>query len=235
MANKKGGIVVIGVSSRSEIIGTDIKEETIQLWINEIKTKTEPSLVPEIESYLIENKKVAVISINEYPIKPVAVRGRYYLRKQNSNHQLSLAEINELFNNSLQTSWDSYPFKNASLEDLDIGKVQRFIEKVNEAERFFFLKGTWQECLKKLKLIQEEKPTNASMLLFSKEDLLVNVHAGRFKTPSYIIDDKLIRGSLFEVVENTMQYIIGHLKVALEITGKPERNEIFEYPLPATS
>jgi ATP-dependent DNA helicase RecG len=51
MANKKGGIVVIGVSSRSEIIGTDIKEETIQLWINEIKTKTEPSLVPEIESY----------------------------------------------------------------------------------------------------------------------------------------------------------------------------------------
>jgi ATP-dependent DNA helicase RecG len=184
------------------------------------------------KAILIENKKVAVISINEYPIKPVAVRGRYYLRKQNSNHQLSLAEINELFNNSLQTSWDSYPFKNASLEDLDIGKVQRFIEKVNEAERFF-LKGTWQECLKKLKLIQEEKPTNASMLLFSKEDLLVNVHAGRFKTPSYIIDDKLIRGSLFEVVENTMQYIIGHLKVALEITGKPERNEIFEYPLPA--
>jgi ATP-dependent DNA helicase RecG len=170
MANKKGGIVVIGVSSRSEIIGTDIKEETIQLWINEIKTKTEPSLVPEIESYLIENKKVAVISINEYPIKPVAVRGRYYLRKQNSNHQLSLAEINELFNNSLQTSWDSYPFKNASLEDLDIGKVQRFIEKVNEAERFFF-KGNLAGMFKKAKVNSRRKANKRLYVVIFKRRL----------------------------------------------------------------
>jgi len=38
---------------------------------------------------------------------------------------------------------------------------------------------------------------------------------------------------LFELVEQTMQYIISQIKVAFEITGKPERNEIFEYPLEA--
>jgi ATP-dependent DNA helicase RecG len=44
----------------------------------------------------------------------------------------------------------------------------------------------------------------------------------------------MIRGSLFEAVENTMTFIISHLKVAFEITGETsQRTEIFEYPLPA--
>jgi ATP-dependent DNA helicase RecG len=94
MANKKGGMVIIGVSDRKEIIGVSVKDETLQLWANEIKTKTEPGLIPEINTYTIENKTVAIISVPEYPVKPVAVRGRYYIRKQNSNHQLSLNEIN---------------------------------------------------------------------------------------------------------------------------------------------
>lgn len=72
------------------------------------------------------------------------------------------------------------------------------------------------------------------MLLFSKEELYYNVHVGRFKSSSHIIDDKVIRGKLFDVVENTMSFIISHLKVAFEITGKTtERVEIFEYPLSA--
>jgi len=71
------------------------------------------------------------------------------------------------------------------------------------------------------------------MLLFSKEELFYNVHIGRFKTQAHIIDDKMVRGTLFEAVENTMMYIISHLKVAFEITGKTtQRTEIFEYPLP---
>jgi ATP-dependent DNA helicase RecG len=233
MANKKGGRVVVGVSDRNEIVGVSIKEETIQQWINEIKTKTEPSLIPEIDVYTVKNINVVIIAISEYPIKPVAVKGRYYIRKQNSNHQLDLIEINDLFINSLQTSWDSLPYKDSSINNLDIGKVQNFIDKVNDSKRFT-LKGSWQDCLKKLKLIKDDnKPTNASMLLFAKDNPLLNVHIGRFRTPSLIVDDKMIRGSLFEVVEDTMQYLINQIKVAFEITGKPERDEIFEYPLAA--
>ena len=69
------------------------------------------------------------------------------------------------------------------------------------------------------------------MILFSKEEMYYNVHVGRFKTPSYIIDDKMVRGNLFDAVEKTMQYIISHLKVAFEFTGKIQRTEIFEYPI----
>jgi len=60
------------------------------------------------------------------------------------------------------------------------------------------------EALSKLKLIEGSTPTNAAMILFSAENLLFNVHVGRFKTPSMIIADKMINGNLFDVLEETM-------------------------------
>jgi ATP-dependent DNA helicase RecG len=70
--------------------------------------------------------------------------------------------------------------------------------------------------------------------LFANESTGYNVHLGRLKTPDRIIDDKMLNGTLFDVVEETMKYIIGQIKVAFEITGMPtKRTEIFEYPLPA--
>lgn len=45
---------------------------------------------------------------------------------------------------------------------------------------------------------------------------------------------RMLNGTLFDVVEDTMRYLIGQIKVAFEIEGMPtQRTEIFEYPLPA--
>ncbi|HEY9221990.1 MAG TPA: ATP-binding protein [Lutibacter sp.] len=91
------------------------------------------------------------------------------------------------------------------------------------------------ENLQKLKLVGTQGIiTNAAWLLFAKENTGYNVHLGRFKTPSTIIDDRMLNGTLFDVVEDTMRYLIGQIKVAFEIEGMPtQRTEIFEYPLPA--
>ena len=96
------------------------------------------------------------------------------------------------------------------------------------------MQNDWKEKLEKLRLINGETITNAAWLLFGKEAPGYNVHIGRFKTPSLIIDDKMLNETLFEAVEETMRYIVGQIKVAFEITGMPtSRTEIFEYPLPA--
>lgn len=232
-ANSRGGNVVIGISDKKTITGTQITAESIPHWQNEIKSKTQPAINPDIKVFTIEQKNVTCITVQEYPVKPVALQGRYYTRKNNANHLLSANEINELYLQSTQTSWDSYPYANAKYTDLDEQKIINFTEKVNKSGRFK-LAGTPFECLTKLRLLREGVPTNAAMLLFSKEELFYNVHIGRFKTQSRIIDDKMVRGTLFEAVDNTMTYIISHLKVAFEITGKTsQRTEIFEYPLPA--
>jgi ATP-dependent DNA helicase RecG len=94
------------------------------------------------------------------------------------------------------------------------------------------------DVLRKLSLIKDDKPTNASMLLFAKQPLMFDIQAGRLKTNDYILDNFIIRDTLFEAVEKTMKYIISHLKVAYEISTETvkkstRRKEIFEYPLEA--
>ncbi len=201
--------------------------------MNEIKVKTQPSIIPDIEVIVYNGQNIVELAIPEFPIKPVSFKGRYYKRVKNSNHQLSVIEIADLSLQSLQVSWDSYPAPNITIDDIDLLKVEKFIRKVNATGRFN-LEGSLVENLEKLRLISNNKITNAAYLLFAKRDIAFNVHLGRFKTPSYIIDDKMLRGSLFEVVEETMKYLISQIKVAFEITGvTTQRTEIFEYPLPA--
>jgi ATP-dependent DNA helicase RecG len=96
LSNAKGGKVILGVDNNSNIKGITIGKESVNQWINEIKSKTEPQLIPDIDVYVIENKTIAVISIYENPIKPVSIKGKYYKRISNSNHQLTVNEIANL-------------------------------------------------------------------------------------------------------------------------------------------
>jgi len=233
-ANTKGGKILVGVhDDGSPNENFSIGQETFQNWVNEIKIKTQPSIIPDVEIIDYKDIKVVKLSIPEFPIKPVSFKGRYYKRVKNSNHLLSTLEIADLSMQSLQVSWDSYPAPNIGFDAIDLKKAEKFIQKVNATGRFK-LEGTIIENLNKLRLISNNKITNAAYLLFAKDDIPFNVHLGRFKTESLIIDDRMLRGPLFEVVEETMKYLISQIKVAFEITGKTtQRTEIFEYPLPA--
>jgi ATP-dependent DNA helicase RecG len=232
-ANTKGGEVYIGISDDGQIKGINIGKEIIQNWLNEIKNKTQPSIIPLVEVFKSKGQQVVCIRVNEFPIKPLSFKGRYYKRVGNSNHQLNVSEISDIYLQTMQYSWDSYPYTNVTIKDIDLKKVEIFIQKVNNAGRFR-LPNNPKDALIKLRMLKDNIPTNSAMILFSKENLFYNVHIGRFKTPSMIIADKMINGNLFEVVEESMQTIVSHLKFAFEITGKTtQRTEIAEYPLDA--
>lgn len=233
-ANTEGGCVLVGVSNKGKIVGVVTNEESVQQWVNEIKSKTEPAILVDAERYEIEGKAVVMLSVPEYPVKPIALQGRFYKRIGNSNHLLSATEIANLSMLSLQVSWDSFPALGKTLDDLDTESIDRFIERVSSNGRLSLSGKTWTDKLRKLKLINGETPTNAAYLLFGKGNIGYNVHAGRFKTPSMIIDDRMMNGNLFQTVEETMRFLLSQIKVAYEITGKTtQRTEIFEYPLPA--
>lgn len=232
-ANTSGGMVLIGVADNGEVKGVVMGEETVQEWVNEIRQKTDPAIIPDVESALIDGKTVIILSVKEYPIKPISLQGRYYKRVGNADHPLSAAEVSEMHLRTLQLSWDAYPYPGGKMSDLDMGKVEAFLRKVRERGRYA-VANTPEETLGKLALVKNGVPTNAAMILFANEPIGYDVHAGRLKTPDMILDDRIIKGTLFDVLDQTMRYIIGHLKVAYEIDGlTTQRTEIFEYPLPA--
>ncbi len=151
-ANTKGGRVLVGVDdNRKPLKNFTIGKESLQNWINEVKNKTQPQIIPDVELVDYDGVDVVEFRVQEYPVKPVACRGKYYKRVENSNHLLSLTEIADVYLQSMQYSWDAYSAKKHSYSDLDEKKIQKFIDKVNSVGRFS-LEGTPKECLVKLKL-----------------------------------------------------------------------------------
>ena len=133
-ANTKGGVILIGISDRDEIKGIQIGKETLRDWANQISQSTEPRIIPEIEIGTIDRKNVVVIWIKEFPIKPVSVKGRCFRRVGNSNRVMQTHEIAEMHFQSTGMSWDKLPVTDASIGDIDLEKVKRYIESAKDAK-----------------------------------------------------------------------------------------------------
>jgi ATP-dependent DNA helicase RecG len=234
-SNAKGGTVYVGITDKLMIKGVILGKETVAGWLNEIKNKTTPAIIPNVDVLEFNNQIIVALSVVEYPVKPIAYKGRYYQRIKNSNHLLSAVEISNLSLQSRQHSWDSYEFYGAKFVDLNHEKIVEFIRKVNNAGRFILPENA-ESALEKLGMLSKGVATNAAMILFSKNDLHYNVHIGRFKTPTMIVADKMISGNLYDVIEESMKTIISHLKFAFDINitnANTQRTEIPEYPLDA--
>ena len=133
-ANARGGKVFIGVSDKGEILGVELKQESLQSWINQVKQNTSPSVIPDMDVVEIDGKQIVIVDVKEYPIKPVSYKNRYLIRRQNSNHVMSMEEIANEYLKTKNSSWDYYIDERQSLNDISLEKVEQFIEKI---ERHF--------------------------------------------------------------------------------------------------
>jgi len=169
-SNFKGGKVLLGVDDKSKIKGVKIGKESIQKWTNEIKNKTEPYLSVNAYETIVRNKTIVVFEVLEFPLKPVSFKNRYYLRKNNSNHILSLQEVAEMYLITKNSSWDFYPDKDSNLNMLDQDKISKTKEMIEENLGVDL--GDNLGFLRKYSLTVKERgneyPTFASILLFSK-------------------------------------------------------------------
>ena len=237
-ANHKGGDILIGVADNKKITGAQVGKETLKNWANQVSQGTEPRMAVNISEEIVDEKSIVVIRVPEYPVKPASVNGKCYIRVANSNRLLTIPEITEIHLNSINTSWDSFVAEGTTIEDIDLIKVKDYIRQAQETGRRKFVNPSKPlEVLQKIDLIKNAKPTWAAILLFSKDSShflkQARVHCGRFKQLSIIIDDKYIDGNIIRQVEETMSAIKKNINVRYVITGKPKRDEIWDYPLEA--
>ena len=237
-ANTKGGVILIGVSDRGDIKGVQIGKETLKDWANQISQSTEPRIIPEIELGETDRKNLAAIWIKEFPIKPVSVKGRCFRRVGNSNRVMQTHEIAEMHFQSTGMSWDKLPAMDASIGNIDLEKVKRYIESAKDAKRRKIGSGEkFLQVLEKLELIKDGKATWAATLLFHKypQHFLSQavIHCGKFKERTIVIDDRMIEGTIIEQIEEAMDFIRKNVNVRFVMTGKPAREEVWDYPLEA--
>ena len=135
-ANTTGGSILLGVDNSGVVKGVELGRETLQNWNNQIKQSCSPSILPESDIVIHEDKKVVVLSIPEYPVKPISCKGRYYKRLNNANHQMSITEISDLHLKTFNTSWDHYLDQQHKLDVISLDKVNEFIVLSNKTRSY---------------------------------------------------------------------------------------------------
>jgi ATP-dependent DNA helicase RecG len=234
-ANTKGGKVYVGLDDNGQPLPHfSIGKESIPKWINEIKNKTQPSIMADVELVMIHEKEVICISVSEFPIKPVSFKGRYFQRLHGANHQLSAQEVANLHLKTFGSSWDYYPSPHYDLDSISLDKVAQFIDLANQI-REVKIQDDPLTVLLKFELLKNNKQiANACHLLFSKNDLFnATISIGRFASQTSIKDSLVLRTDLFQEVDSTLAFLKKHINKNYIITGNPQREEKWEYPLEA--
>jgi len=237
-ANTRGGVLIVGVADNGSVCGTTVGSESLRKWAQRIAQTTEPPVHPVIQRVEREGRTVVVMEVAESMVKPVAFRGRCFVRAGNANQRMSREEILRFTLDTSGHSWDAQPEPQAKRSDIDLGKVRKLVTRANAVGRRPIPEDDdpWQ-VLAKLRLTVEGQPTRAAVLLLGVDPRRfypqATVKAGRFRSPTLIVDDRLIEGDLLAQESAAMLYLRERLQTRFEITGKPERDVIWEYPLEA--
>jgi ATP-dependent DNA helicase RecG len=242
-ANGRGGTLLVGVDDDGRVIGWQGNEQDLRATTDRIANALR--IQPSLEVRVLSGERVLVIDVSPSGT-PIAYRGRYYRRIGNTTRQIPPEELGRLFIEKWGVTWDSVT-SDYSVDEIDSDTVQQFARLSKPRLPYVSEDEASESLLRKLDLLVDGKLTRGAVLLFGKEPqrhfLMTQVHMGRFKTDTTIVDDKLIRGNLFRQLEQVMQFFRQYLQVRYEIPGEMgeaasplealQRREIWDYPLEA--
>lgn len=238
-SNRGGGLIFVGVGDDCDIIGIDDGKSTLENLANQIKQNTDPVIYPSIRIEDVEGKTIIVVDVKEFEQKPVLAFGRAFMRVGKSSQKIGYEEIRRLALLSSKVYWDGRVCEGAGLEDIDEGKVRWFLN-LAKRERGLDIRedATVDEVLMRLRLSDDDRLTNAAVLLFGKEPerffTRPDMKCVRFKgtgVTGEMIDFKVVKGNLFDQMVETERFIYNNISLATWIeNGVLQRQERWEYP-----
>jgi ATP-dependent DNA helicase RecG len=243
LANTRGGLVLIGVSPKGEVVGVDVGQVTGERISNRITGNTDPVIYPSVQIVDVAGRKVFVIAVAESDNKPHLASGRAFVRVGATTVQMRRDEYERLLLLRRQSPFDRRMVPDATLEDIDEDKVHWYLERaVRERNIPVDLSLPAIENLKRLELVNERNGrlflTTAALLFFGKQPRHFAPHSmirlARFQgtTPANFIDHLDLTGTLPEMIDEAERFIQRNTRVAAKVTGF-ERREITEYPYEA--
>jgi len=236
-ANTRGGVLWIGVRDDGSISGVTLGKETLRDWANQIRQAL--GVNARLEPLQIGDKTIVRIAVAESQAKPIRFKGRSWQRVGSTDQQASDEDETRWVLERIGQTWDALPDLRVHWNDLSSEQIALFRRRCNlQGRRLIPESEDDATVLGKLGLITPDgQITRAAVLLFGREPqrfyLNAFVKIGRFRAPTHIVDDREIRGTLFEQVEGTMQYFRDRMETRYEFTGEPAREVVWEYPLDA--
>ncbi|OGJ20665.1 hypothetical protein A3K73_05830 [Candidatus Pacearchaeota archaeon RBG_13_36_9] len=225
-ANSEGGRIFIGINDEGKVLGVPIGNR-LKSEIQTISRNCDPSIKIELEQF----ENILIINVEEGKDKPYKCKDGFFIRIGANSQKMSRDEILDLILTANKKTFDSLINESFSLkEDFDNEKLSNYLEKANLSNSI-----PTEKILKELGVL-DKSLNNAGILFFSKEpqkffpQSIYTAAVFRDAEGADVIERKEIGGSLVEIIEKVMAFVEFYVKVAYRFTGKPQRENIYEYP-----
>ncbi len=240
LANAQGGYLIIGVEDATlQLAGVTNPRATIDSLLRAARQIVPPLEFspPEPEIYTLDGKKLVVARVLATAGPIYQASGVFWVRRGTHTVPLSVHEVMEIAHTRGLVRWELLPVDEASLEDLDLDKVQKYLDRresvrQRDSSRRF---DSLEKALVALKcaVIRKEAdgserlvPTNAGILFFGYDPqiyipqseiacVLLNDELGM----GGYLDRKIVGGTIQELIDGCMTFLNKHLQVGGKVVG----------------
>ena len=237
-ANTYGGMVIVGVGAKKEIIGVKEDIDQTQQKISAAAQAISPPIVPEIQVYTIEGKKIIAIIIQKAIDNTFhTFQGVVYVKVGSTLKKIEGNQLVEFLRSRQILCFDEISGE-GTINDLDIEKIKGYLKIRGHDD--FLKNNSIENFLISSKLASKNgslKIKNATLLFFAKEPAdffsQIEIKLVQFDgtEPVKIISHQLIQSDPVNSIEKSLSFFKKNLSKSIEITDKAKREEKFEYPI----
>jgi ATP-dependent DNA helicase RecG len=255
-ANRSGGgVLLFGLDEDAgfRVLGVG-NSRKLQEDLSGLAAQMEPPLRPsfsveELDGGIVVAVEVPEISYDQKPCyhRPHGLHEGSFIRVGNSTRRMSDYEIYSFISSRTQPKFDAEPIIEATLEDLDRGKLDEYLAQQRKARpNAPYWSLPFEQILSQLRIVIDTdgilRPTLAGLLMFGFypqrfEQQMVVVFLQFYGTTTTeeapsgerFLDNRKFEGTVKEIIDNATDYVMASMRKGSLIRGVT-RQDIPEYP-----
>jgi ATP-dependent DNA helicase RecG len=238
LANSAGGMVLLGVGSRSgKLIGLKDPEAARDKALKAALLPDPSLIIPLPDLVNLDGAEILVITVPPGLPHVYGLKGRYLLRDGRRNTPMTSRQVRQLMIERGEVSFESLDTPGATLEDVDWEKAEKYLVPLESAPGQTAKEALYKRgCL--MKKGNRYRPTNAGLLLFGQEperffrsnEIIVVRYAGRGMSDEFLRED--ISDTLPEQIRRAESFLVSNMSKGVRLV-RLEREERTEYPVEA--
>ncbi|MBI5064595.1 putative DNA binding domain-containing protein [Candidatus Woesearchaeota archaeon] len=237
-ANTYGGMVIIGIGAKKEIIGIKDDIDQLQQKISAAAQAISPPVIPEIQVHTTEGRKIIAVIIQKAIDNTFhTFQGVVYVKVGSTLKKIEGNQLVEFLRSRQILCFDEIS-SDGTMNDLDIEKIKDYFKVRGHDD--FLKNNSVENFLVSSKLASKNgnlKIKNAALLFFAKEPAeffpQIEIKLAQFDgiEPVKIISHQLIQSDPVNSIEKSLSFVKKNISKSIEITDKAKREEKFEYPI----
>jgi len=232
-ANTDGGVLIIGIRDKGEVIGVKDPHYIMKLIPDDIRNKLD---VKTSVKEIVEDGKTCIKITVEKGDRYVDLDGVFYKRVGNTTQKVTGEELRSWILSDKNISWTDLPAKRVKVGELSQTAIELFVKKGMESGRMSSeaAKGDRESLLKNYDLMDEKGLHISGAVLFfdnpRRESWATPVKVGAFSENGRLLRDDIVEGPVVFQPDKVMDLLMN--KYVLGTNDLDGLMRVVKYPYP---